>query len=173
VESSIPNRSRKHRAASLGVIGIAYKHKPGGQDLEADGSGGSPGWSALLVFLDELGVLEVLLGEVGRHLGDDEAGDGEPREEGPVALPLPVEEDRPQPTDRQTYASASTCATITKFGGHLPHASNQAWARLIRNGKWRKNKIKQQELHWLLIGLGYTHSTDTCIVRRTQNLRNY
>jgi hypothetical protein len=113
------------------------------------------------VFLDELGVLEVLLGEVGRHLGDDEAGDGEPREEGPVALPLPVEEDRPQPTDRQTYASASTCATITKFGGHLPHASNQAWARLIRNGKWRKNKIKQQELHWLLIGLGYTHSTDT------------
>jgi hypothetical protein len=36
------------------------------------------------VLLDELGVLEVLLGEVGRHLGDDEAGDGEPRDEGTV-----------------------------------------------------------------------------------------
>jgi hypothetical protein len=48
------------------------------------------------VFLDKLGVLEVLLGEVGCHLGDDEAGDGEPREEGTVALPLPVEEDRPR-----------------------------------------------------------------------------
>ena len=49
-----------------------------------------------LVLLDELGVLEVLLGEVGRHLGDEEAGDGEPREEGPVAPPLPAEEDRPR-----------------------------------------------------------------------------
>jgi hypothetical protein len=29
-------------------------------------------------------VLEVLLGEVGHHLGDDEAGDGELRDEGPV-----------------------------------------------------------------------------------------
>jgi hypothetical protein len=48
------------------------------------------------VLLDELGVLEVLLGEVGRHLSDDEAGDGEPREEGPIALPLPAEEDRPR-----------------------------------------------------------------------------
>jgi hypothetical protein len=50
----------------------------------------------LLVFLDELGVLEVLLGEVCRHLRDDESGDGETREEGPVALPLPAEEDRPR-----------------------------------------------------------------------------
>jgi len=49
-----------------------------------------------LVLLDELGVLEVLLGEVGRHLGDEESGDGEPREEGPVAPPLPAEEDRPR-----------------------------------------------------------------------------
>jgi hypothetical protein len=32
----------------------------------------------------ELGVLEVLLGEVGRHLGDDEVGDGEPRDKEPV-----------------------------------------------------------------------------------------
>ena len=38
------------------------------------------------MLLDELGVLEVLLGEVGRHLDDDEAGDGEPRDEGPVML---------------------------------------------------------------------------------------
>jgi len=50
----------------------------------------------LLVLLDELGVLEVLLGEVGRHLGDEESGDGEPGEEGPVALPLPAEEHRPR-----------------------------------------------------------------------------
>jgi hypothetical protein len=48
------------------------------------------------VLLNELGVLEVLLGEVGRHLSDDEAGDGEPREEGPIALPLPAEEYRPR-----------------------------------------------------------------------------
>ena len=50
----------------------------------------------LLVLLDELGVLEVLLGEVGRHLGDEESGDGESGEEGPVALPLPAEEHRPR-----------------------------------------------------------------------------
>jgi hypothetical protein len=37
------------------------------------------------VLLDELGVLEVLLSEVGHHLDDDEAGDGEPRDE-PVML---------------------------------------------------------------------------------------
>ena len=48
------------------------------------------------MLLDELGVLEVLLSEVGRHLGDEEAGDGEPREEGPVAPPLSAEEDRPR-----------------------------------------------------------------------------
>lgn len=34
----------------------------------------------------ELGVLEVLLDEVGRHPSDDEVGDGEPRDERPVML---------------------------------------------------------------------------------------
>lgn len=52
--------------------------------------------SVLLVRLDELGVLEVLLGEAGGHLGDDGAGDGEAGEEGPAALPLPPEEHRPR-----------------------------------------------------------------------------
>lgn len=67
-----------------------------GEVLMAQGHGISPGSSVLLVLLDELGVLEVLLGEVGCHLGDEEAGDGEPGEEGPVALPLTAEEHRPR-----------------------------------------------------------------------------
>lgn len=54
-----------------------------------------PGRS-LLVLLDELGVLEVLLGEAGGELGDEDAGDGEAGEEGPVAAPLPAEEHRPR-----------------------------------------------------------------------------
>lgn len=48
------------------------------------------------MLLDELGVLEVLLGESGGELGDEEPGDGESSEEGPVAAPLPLEEDGPR-----------------------------------------------------------------------------
>ncbi|KAL5217039.1 hypothetical protein ABZP36_017723 [Zizania latifolia] len=62
------------------------------------GSGGMHTWASksALVILDELGVVEVLLGEAGGHLDDDVAGDGEAGKEGPVASPLPPEEDRPR-----------------------------------------------------------------------------
>jgi hypothetical protein len=50
----------------------------------------------LLVLLNELGVLEVLLGEAGGHPADDEAGDGEACEEGPVAVKLAAEEHGPR-----------------------------------------------------------------------------
>lgn len=33
--------------------------------------------------------------EAERELGDDGSGDGEPNEEGPVAVPFPLEENRP------------------------------------------------------------------------------
>lgn len=48
------------------------------------------------MLLDELGVLEVLLGEPGGELGDEDPRDCEAGEEGPVAAPLPAEEDGPR-----------------------------------------------------------------------------
>ena len=46
--------------------------------------------------LDEIGGLEVLLGELGGELGYEGARDGEARQEGPDVGPLPPEEHRSQ-----------------------------------------------------------------------------
>ena len=47
------------------------------------------------MLLDELGVLEVLLGKASGELGDEDPRDGEARYEGPIAPRLPLEEHRP------------------------------------------------------------------------------
>ena len=64
-----------------------------------------------LVLLDELGVPQILLGEVRGHLGDEVPRDGEATEEGPVSAPLPAEEHRPRiegPHSRQQRFSISS-----------------------------------------------------------------
>jgi hypothetical protein len=77
------------------------------------------------VLLDELGVLEVLLDEVGRHLGDDEAGDGEPRDEGPVMSNVFILSSRS--AQRKGGGSTRCCSARPRRGGIVVTAGRSSW----------------------------------------------
>lgn len=99
------------------------------------------------MLLDELGVLEVLLGEAGGHLGDEEAGDGEAREEGPVALPLPTEEDRPRVERRHRRSDLRFSASSDRLRFELVAGcaaggeGEEGWLRLrLRRGQGEEDE---------------------------------